>query len=568
MIRFCSFALVLTLGMAPIGRANPTQELLRSVPPESTICFVAQDWKTHSQRIAASPFLVRLKESDLGQSLLNPEAMGKIFALESVLTDALHLSVEQLRDDIVGDAIVYAYQPGQPGKADDDSGILLVKAQNPKTLAKLIDDFNDVQKKSGELKTLTEKPLGKLAYFHRELMIGTNEYFFLRDGVFAFSNDERMVKQVLALEAIPPKVAPFLDAYNRLGLTKPALAAIFQPRTLDKELQSKIATTPNDHAKAFLKQFARIWSSTNAIAITVELGVDVELALQVSFDPKTLPPELKPFLGASKASSVWSSIPKEAILALAGRLDLPQLLSLGKSFLSDPGLKGLKELVDNQIAPAVGKDALPDLLKSIGPDWGIWLTPPGKTSRGRLPDLTVALRVRNPESQDNALGDAMRLGLSFAFQMFRVEYNKSHDDQFTIRDVKDDSGSIQHLENAKLLPKGVRPAFAQRGDFLLLATSPEAIQRFDPKKDAPKADAALLLRIGWVALEQYLRTNGEELAKLVSSSSGKSMADLLKEFRELRQIVELLDILELRQTGTLENTKWTLKLKLVAPLMK
>ena len=568
MIRHCPFALLLAVGMAPIARANPTQELLRSVPPESTICFVAQDWSTHSQRIAASPFLVRLKESDLGQSLLNPDAMGKIFALESVLTDALHLSVGQLRDDILGDAIVYAYQPGQPGKPDDDSGILLVKARNAKTLAKLVDNFNGVQKESGELKTLTEIPLGKLAYFHRELTDGTDEYFFVREGVFAFSKNERSVKQVLALGAAPPKAAPFLDAYNRLGLMKPALAAIFQPRLLDGDLRSKITATPNDHAKAFLKQFARIWSSTNAIAIALDLGTDVELALHVSFDPTTLPAELKPFLGESTASSVWSSIPKEAIFALAGRLDLPQLLSLGKSFLSDPGLKGLKELVDNQVAPAVGKDALPDLLKSIGPDWGIWLTAPGKTSRGPLPDLTVALRVRNPESRDNSLGDAVRLGLSFAFQMFRVEYNKSHDDQFTIREVKDEAGPIQHLENAKLLPKGVRPAFAQRGDFLVLATSPEAIQRFDPKKDAPKADAALFLRIGWVALEQYLRNHGEEFAKFFAAGTGKNVGDLLKEFRELQQIVELLDNLELRQSGTIENTKWTLKLKLVAPLMK
>lgn len=565
MMRLCLLAV---LAFAPIAAANPTRDLLRSVPPESTICFVAQDWKGHSERIAKSPFLALLKKSDLGQTLLNAEALEKILALEKVLTDSLHLTVEQLRDDILGDAIVYAYRPGAPDKPDDDTGVLMLKARNPKTLAKFLADFNDAQKQSGELKAVTEKKLGELTYFQRDKSDGSTEFYFQREGVFAFSKDERVIKQVLALEATPPKSAPFLDAYDKLGLSKAALAAIFHPRPLDAELQARITATKDDHGKAFLKQFARIWSSTNSVALAVELGADVDLALHASFDPKTLPAELKPFVGTPKASALWSHIPTDALLALAGRLDLPQLLALAKTFLSQPGLKGLQDLIETQIAPAVGKDAFPELLKSIGPDWGVWLTPPAKASKVALPGLTVALRVRSPESKDTTLGDAVKMGLSFAFQMFRVEYNRTHDDQFTLKETKDDAGAIQHLENAKLLPPGVRPAFGQRGDFFLLASSPEAIQRFDPMKDTAKADDTPFLRIGWKAIEQYLRTHGEELAKLFAGLTGKSATDVLKEFRDLQQIVELLDNLEVRQTGTVESTKWSLKLKLAAPLVK
>ena len=243
-------------------------------------------------------------------------------------------------------------------------------------------------------------------------------------------------------------------------------------------------------------------------------------------------------------------------------------MTLGKTFLSQPGAKGLQDLIDKQIAPAVGKDALPDLLRSLGPDWGVWLTPPEKTSKAALPELTVALRVRSPDSKDNTLGDAVKMGLSFAFQMFRVEYNRTHDDQFSLKETKDDAGAIQHLENAKLLPPGVRPAFGQRGDFFLLASSPEAIQRFDPKKEIAKADDTPFLRIGWKALEQYLSTHGQDLANAFAGLTGKSAADVLKEFREARQIIELLDNLEVRQSGTIESTKWSLKLKLAAPLVK
>ena len=568
MMRLCSLALFVALGLAPFSRGNPTRDLLRSVPPESTICFVAQDWKSHWQRLAQSPFAALLKKSELGRTILTAEAMEKIFAVEKVLADSLHLSAGQLRDDILGDAIVYAYRPATPDKPDDDAGVLMLKARNPKTLAKFLDDFNDIQKQSGELKALTEKKSGKLVYFQREKADGSAEYYFLRESVFAYSKDERLVQQVLALEAAPPKSAAFLEAYDKLGLSKAALAAIFQPRTLDADLKARVAATKDDHGRAFLKQFARIWSSTNSVALAVELGADVELALHASFDSKTLPVELKPFLGTPRASALWAYIPDDALFALAGRLDLPRVLSLGKTFLSELGSKGLQDSIDKQIAPAVGKDAFPDLLKSIGPDWGVWLTPPGKASKGTLPDLTVALRVRAADSKDNAVGDAVKLGLSFAFQMFRVEYNRTHDDQFALREIRDDGGPIQHLENAKLLPAGVRPAFAQRGDFFLLASSPDSIQRFAPKKEAPKADDAPFLRIGLKPLEQYLRTHGEDVAKAFAGLTGKSIADVLKEFRELQQIIELFDNLEVRQTGTVESTKWNLKLKLAAPLMK
>ena len=566
MMRFGSFALLLAL--APLARANPTQDLLRRVPPESSLCLVAQDWKGHAERLAGSPFAAKLKASDLGKSLLNADAVEKLVALEKVLTDSLHLTAEQLRDDILGDAVVYAFQPGAPDKPDDDAGVLLVKARNPKTLAKLIDDLNDAQKQAGELKALTERKFGELAYFRREKSDGVAEYYFVREGVFAFSRDERLVKRVLALDAAPPKHAPLVEAYDRLGLTKAALAFLFNPRPLDADFQARIAAAPDAPAKAFLKRFAVIWKATDSVALAVELGAEVELALHASFDPKIVPAELKPFLGTPKASALWAYIPSDALFALAGRLDLPQALALGKSFLSEPALKGLQDLLDKQIAPAVGREALPDLLQGVGPDWGVWLTAPGQADKGAIPDLTVALRVRAPESGDNALGDAVKLGLNFAFQVFRVEYNKAHDDQFALRESKDDAGPIQHLENPKLLPAGVRPAFAQRGDFFLLASSPEAIRRFDIRKDAPKEGDGPFLRIGGAALERYLRTHGEYLAKALAARTGKTAADVLQEFRELQQIVELLDSLEVRQTGTVGSTKWSVKLKLAAPLAK
>ena len=567
MLRFCTLA-VLVVGFASAARANPTRDLLRSVPPGCTLCLVAQDFKGHSQRIAESPFAARLKKSDLGKTLMSAEALQKVFDFEKVLICPLGITFEELRDGILGDAVLYAYRPGTPAKPDDDAGILMLKARDPKALAKLVESLDDVQTKAGELKTVTEVKLGKLAYFRREKHEGESEFYFVRDGVLAFSRNEDLIKQVLALEAAPPKIAPFLDAYDRLKLEKAALAAIFNPRPLDAELKAKLAVAPDDNAKAILRQFARIWSATQAAALALDLDADAELALHAAFDPKLLPPELKPFLGTPTASAIWSAIPRNALFAVAGRLDLPQALNLGKAFLSDGGLKGLSDLLDTKIAPAVGKDALPDLLKGIGPDWGLWLTAPTEKDKGTLPELTIALRVRSAASKDNAFGDALRMGLDFAFQTLRVEYNRTHDDQFALKQIKDEAGPIAHLENAKLLPAGVRPAYAQRGDFFLLASSLEAIRRFDAKKDVPKEDAGVFLRIDWATLARYLSAHGEDLAKVLGTLSGKSAADVLKEFRELGQVIELLSDLEVRQTGTVESTKWSLKLKPAAPLMK
>ena len=73
----------------------------------------------------------------------------------------------QLRDDILGDAIVAAYRPGPPGKPDEEQGILLLRARNATLLASLIDRFNEAQKKSGDLIKLEEREYQGVKYYLR-----------------------------------------------------------------------------------------------------------------------------------------------------------------------------------------------------------------------------------------------------------------------------------------------------------------------------------------------------------------------------------------------------------------
>ena len=139
---------------APARAADPAGEVLRLVPPETRICLVVRDLRTHLRAIEGSPFEKWLEQSALGKHLNDPAEMAKIEQLETFLKEQFGVGFDQLLDDVLGDVVVLAYQPGPPGKPDDELGVVFVNARKPDLLATLVEKLNDFQKKTGEIKSV------------------------------------------------------------------------------------------------------------------------------------------------------------------------------------------------------------------------------------------------------------------------------------------------------------------------------------------------------------------------------------------------------------------------------
>src|SRR5204863_457458 len=132
--------------------AAPRDELLRLVPGDAGFCVVLNDLRGQLARLQASPFAARFAASRVGAAFHAAPEAQKLIALERQLAEAVGVTWPQLRDDILGDAVVFAYVPGPPDHPEREQGLLLVWARQPDRLTGLFGKLNELQLKSGELR--------------------------------------------------------------------------------------------------------------------------------------------------------------------------------------------------------------------------------------------------------------------------------------------------------------------------------------------------------------------------------------------------------------------------------
>src|SRR5438270_4114280 len=151
-------ALLAILLLAGNARAaTPREELLRLVPEDVGFCLVLKDLRSYGTALANSPFVQQFQTSPLGATLRSAPETEKLTELDRFLQRYLDLTATQLRDDILGDALVLAYRPGPPGKPEEEEGLFLLRARDTKLLTRLVEQITVLQKESGDLQEVEER---------------------------------------------------------------------------------------------------------------------------------------------------------------------------------------------------------------------------------------------------------------------------------------------------------------------------------------------------------------------------------------------------------------------------
>src|SRR5437016_1830154 len=152
-----SLALLLFAALSPALHAraepgvraeSPRDELLRHVPDDVGFCLIVTDVRATSAALADSPFAEQFRASPAGQALANSQELKDLAKVDATFRTLLGVGWDGLRDDILGDAFVFAYRPGPPGKEQE---LLLIRARDGQKLADLVDRLNTFQMGSGEL---------------------------------------------------------------------------------------------------------------------------------------------------------------------------------------------------------------------------------------------------------------------------------------------------------------------------------------------------------------------------------------------------------------------------------
>ena len=146
---------------APVAR----EALLRLVPDDVALCLVVTDLRTQGDKLMKSPWVKALKDAPFAKALGDAPELLKLTEVRKQIQKHLQIDWNQLRDEILGDAVVFAYRPALPGQAEKEACLLLLQARNPGLLKLLIDRLNQDQKRTGDLKDLKTRDYKGLTYF-------------------------------------------------------------------------------------------------------------------------------------------------------------------------------------------------------------------------------------------------------------------------------------------------------------------------------------------------------------------------------------------------------------------
>jgi hypothetical protein len=558
------------LSTSKIRAASPREELLRLVPADVGFCLVLENLRTHGQALAASPFWHHLKASPLGAHLLAAPEMRKLEFVEQFLQEHLQVSAAQLRDDILGDAVVLCYRPGPPGKPDQEQGLLLLRARDEKLLARLVEQIHAKQRESGELQSLEELSYQGRKFYRRVERSKAFTFYFVHGPVLGFSTQELILRQALEREGASAQgEAPLERALRLLGVDKPLAALWINPRAFDAGLAQKLAESKRAQTAA-LRAVQKYWQALDGIAISLALEKDVELSLAVRATLAKLSPAARQLARtADQPSVLWKCFPDHALVAAALRIDVGALVDFVKEFLHENAQPLPDADIEKTVGAVVGKDTVCELLAHIGPDLGLVVLPPTAGNPSWVPQGLVAVRVQGDQQADRP--DLTITNLLNALSIMAVyNLNGGRPGAYQLKSTAAKEAEIKYLVNDQLFPVGFRPAFALKRGYLLLGTSPEAIERFAPAADvhdsAPAARELPLLRVSFGAWQDFLGGRKAELARFLAEKHHLPGTEAQERLTKFQTSLQLLSALEVSFTSEPERAALTLRLRLVRPL--
>lgn len=546
------------------GAATPAEELLRFVPPDVSFCVVVRDLREHAAALRESPFVQTFRASRLGIALRATPEVRQLEKAEEFLEKKLGISLDKLRDDILGDAVVIAYRPGPGGKSEQEQGLVLIRARDSQPLAQLVERLNK------SLKEVSEVEHDGFKYSRRVENDEVN-FLHLRGRLLVFSGQETILREALSLEKKLPaeQPSPVGKAIEELGAQRSFAAVWVNPRSFDSELDARLKKMATPEEKAFLGTFLSCWKALDGAAFTLTLTKELEMGLAVRGRAEALPPAVRRYLEASSsASDLWARFSEDALLALGGRAPADALLAMLGSFQTREAFETTKDDLNRGLGALLGGDVVGGVLPHVGPDWGFAITAPPTSEKKWFPSMLFALRVgpgRGGVPVDRSIVSALH---SYAF-LAVLAYNKMRKDPLLLKTEEQDRLEIRYLTNNAGREMGLEPAFGLCEGYLVIASSPASLKRFAvavPPKVKPTETP--LLRLSLKHLREYLTERRAPLTTYLAEQHQTTAQQVGRHLDDLVTVLGLFDRVELTQKTTTGQVGFALRLRPAQPLRK
>jgi hypothetical protein len=568
--RRTSFLAVATLLALTVraGAESARDELLRLVPDDVGFCLVLEDLRGHVAQLTESPFLQQFQKSPMGALLDADRDMRKFIEGRQQLETLFGVDWPKLRDEILGDAVVFAFRPAPPDKSGQDQALILLRARDPQALANLVERINAFQKTIGEVKAVEPRTHKGQKYFER-VEAKALPFYALAGPVLALSSHDAMLRQALDRRGPDATAEPLLAGRLRqlLGPERRLASLWLNPRAFDAAISAK-AKEGSDEKKAVLKNFSTYWRALDGVAGGIGVNEDVTCTLAIGARVEQLSPAARRFLAeAAKPSELWQHFPDDALLAFAGRFDPAAFEQVLGEFLTPQARQVLHDSLDRFVGAALDKDVVKDVLPFLGPDIGLCVMAPEEKAKSWVPQAFAALRVR-PGDKPPFVDQTAFAAVKMLAQAAVIDHNSKHVDRLRLKTEMQDKVEVSYLDGAAKLPPGVRPAFALKDGYLVLATSPNVLRRFGTTVDRPPAADVPLLRVSLAQWRAYVQVHRQALAAALAEQNKAKPEEVAHQVDALLEGLRLFDRLEISQRSGDGRTALTLRVRMALPLRK
>jgi hypothetical protein len=556
LFRRLSLAFTLLL-VPPAAFAGPRDDLLRLVPDDYAFCVVVQELREHGK--SDGTFLKGITDHPLFRGIQNTPEVQKVQQVFESLMKELMVTPEQVRDDLLGDALVFAYRKGPPGQEGKEDGLILLHARDEKLLARVVERINELQTKAGELKGVEAVGSGSGAYARRVKAVEMEpaDFYAVRGHRLAFSGNEALLKSVLPnLAGTAGGEPPIAQRMKRLGVNEAPISVLINPRSFDAEVVGS-AQSGKGSEQAFLKEFASYWKAVDGLALFLNFRPTIEIGVAANVRKAELPRAAARFLTeAGKRSPLWDRIPDDALFAAAGRIHAESFAAMLGTFLTDPDRKKVLETIADATRPFLESEEFGPLLRGVGPDVGFWVTAPNSSTKSWCPQATLAVKVGDGPDGQQAEQAALK-GLDFLARFACLQHKG-----LRVRSEKQGPIEVRYLTHPTAFPPAFRPAFAAKGGYIVVTDSPETLNRFEPPAGPATDEAEVpILRLSATAWRKYLKEHQKPLVEYLSGLKGSEPKELAGQLDTLLPMLEGLDRLEVVQRTGRDRVMLVMRLR-------
>jgi hypothetical protein len=349
-----------------------------------------------------------------------------------------------------------------------------------------------------------------------------------------------------------------------------SLAALWvNPRAFEPALRQKAAVAQGAEAVA-LKTLLVYWQALEGIAVSVALQKDLALSLAVRAKVEKLPPAARRFFRtAAERSDLWDRFPQNTILAAAGRVDVAAWFEILSTFVTKETRQSFCNMVDTSVGAIVGKEVIREVLPQLGPDWGFCVVTPSVKDKRWVPDLIGALRIR-AERTENPADLVVVNALNSLATLAAFHHNRIRPGSLSLKFVVQDNVEVKYLVSEDHFPLGFQPAFALKDGYVVVASSPEALRRFQtvPATIPPQPSTRdiPLMRLSLSELRNFLKDRSELLAERLAQKDNIAKEEANRRLSDLLAGLQLFDRVELSQRAGPGQVLLTLRIQMVQPL--